>query len=139
MKRLYLLFLLITPVSISQNIKKDLGKHRILIISTNDKNNADFINQIELLKNKSTEFEERKLKVFQALPNFFKSDSDENWSQSPDLYQKFNTEKAAFKIVLIGLDRGIKVSQTAILSVEKLFTIIDGMPMRQRELKLKNN
>ncbi|PQB06124.1 hypothetical protein BST83_02190 [Polaribacter filamentus] len=48
MKRLYLLFLLITPVSISQNIKKYLGKHRILIISTNDKNNADFINQIEL-------------------------------------------------------------------------------------------
>ncbi|PQB06122.1 hypothetical protein BST83_02180 [Polaribacter filamentus] len=91
-----------------------------------------------MLKNKSTEFEERELKVFQALPNFFKSDSDENWSQSPDLYQKFNTEKTAFKIVLIGLDRGIKVSQTAILSVEKLFTIIDGMPMRQRELKLKN-
>lgn len=134
-----MLFLLITSVSISQNIKKDLGKHRILIISTNDKNNADFINQIELLKNKSIEFEERKLKVFQALPNFIKSDFDENWSPSKDLYQKFNTEKAAFKIVLIGLDRGIKVSQTAILSVEKLFTIIDGMPMRKRELKLKNN
>jgi hypothetical protein len=139
MKRLYMLFLFITSVSISQNIKKDSGKHRILIISTNDKNNADFINQIELLKNKSIEFEERKLKVFQVLPNFFKSDFDEHWSPSPDLYQKFNTEKAAFKIVLIGLDGGLKVSQTAILSLEKLFTIIDGMPMRQRELKLKNN
>jgi hypothetical protein len=138
MKRVYMLFLMITSVSISQNIKKDSGKHRFLIVITNDKNNANFIHQIELLKNKSTELEERKLKVLQVLPDFFKSDSDKNWTPSSDLYQQFNKEKAAFKIVLIGLDGGIKQSQTAILSVEKLCTIIDGMPMRQRELKLKN-
>ncbi|PQJ77530.1 DUF4174 domain-containing protein [Polaribacter glomeratus] len=135
MKRLYVLFLMITSVSISQNIKKDSGKYRVLIVITSDKNNVDFMNQIELLKNKSTEFEERKLKILQALPNFFKSDSDESWNPSPDLYQKFNKEKAAFKVVLIGLDGGIKQSQTTVLSAEKLCAIIDGMPMRQRELK----
>ena len=37
--------------------------------------------------------------------------------------------------LLIGLDGGIKLRQNSILTKEKLFAIIDGMPMRRRELK----
>ena len=40
--------------------------------------------------------------------------------------------------MLIGLDGGIKLEQIQILSAEKLFAIIDGMPMRKREIR-KNN
>ena len=40
-----------------------------------------------------------------------------------------------FEVVLIGLDGGIKLRQTKLVSLDKLFTLIDGMPMRRNELK----
>jgi hypothetical protein len=36
------------------------------------------------------------------------------------------------------LDGKIKLEQSTILSTEKLFTIIDGMPIRKREIRNKN-
>jgi len=43
-----------------------------------------------------------------------------------------------FEVRLIGLDGGVKLQQNKILSREKLFSIIDGMPMRKREMKKTN-
>ena len=43
-----------------------------------------------------------------------------------------------FEISLIGLDGGIKLSQNEILTAEKLFGIIDQMPMRRIEVENNN-
>ena len=41
-------------------------------------------------------------------------------------------------MILIGLDGGVKLRQTEMISLDKLFTLIDGMPMRRREIKNEN-
>ena len=50
-------------------------------------------------------------------------------------------EKEDFEVILIGLDGGIKLQRTKILTKEDLFKITDSMPMRRDELtrkKIKN-
>jgi len=54
------------------------------------------------------------------------------------LFSSFIPKKDVFTIRLIGLDGGIKLEQNRVLSSEKLFTVIDGMPMRKNEIR-KNN
>lgn len=44
-------------------------------------------------------------------------------------------KKSDFRVLLIGLDGGKKLDQTKMLSVKKLFNIIDSMPMRQAEIQ----
>jgi len=39
--------------------------------------------------------------------------------------------------LLIGLDGGTKLELTHYLSTEKLFTIIEGVPMKKRTLKIQ--
>ncbi|MDP5094209.1 MAG: DUF4174 domain-containing protein, partial [Polaribacter sp.] len=55
-----------------------------------------------------------------------------------ELFLKYNPKNTPFKVMLIGLDGGIKLAQSTVLSKEKLFAIIDGMPMRKREIRNNN-
>ena len=125
--------------SFSQKIAQYEWENRVLMVFTDDKDSKKFKEQIELLKNEKEGLEERKLIVFQVLPNFFNFNFEKRWNPSPSFHQKYNPEKADFKIILIGLDGGIKLHQNEILTTEKLFAIIDGMPIRKNELRNKKN
>jgi hypothetical protein len=45
--------------------------------------------------------------------------------------------KSGFQVLLIGLDGGVKMDQSEIISCKKLFGTIDSMPMRKAEM-IKN-
>ncbi|WP_439128384.1 DUF4174 domain-containing protein [Polaribacter sp.] len=134
MKKITILFLLFSMVSFGQNIKKHLWKNRVLLVFTNDVQSDFYKNQVLMLQEHPKELLERKLVVYRFTKNSYQYNFSGNWKKST----KFKNEKSDFKIMLIGLDGGIKLEQTQLLSTEKLFTIIDGMPMRKRELKNKN-
>ncbi len=123
--------------SFGQNIKKHQWENRVILIISDNKNTSEFQNQVQVLKDKSSELIDRKLVIYQIIEKSYSFNFDENWILSSKLYSKFNAKKNPFKIILTGLDGGIKLSQTEILSAKKLFAIIDGMPMRKREL-IKN-
>ena len=76
---------------------------------------------------------ERKLLVYQIFPdNYLLGKKRE---KSTLFFEQFMKDKETFRVVLIGLDGGIKYSQTEVLSRDKLFDIIDSMPMRQAEIR----
>lgn len=68
---------------------------------------------------------------------FTKSNYYDNFEADQKPSTKFKNEKASFKVLLIGLDGGTKLELTNYLSTEKLFTIIEGVPMRKRKLKIQ--
>ncbi|MEM7694827.1 MAG: DUF4174 domain-containing protein [Pseudomonadota bacterium] len=51
------------------------------------------------------------------------------------LRRRFRVPDDAFKVVLVGLDGGAKLSVDAPITTQRLFAVIDGMPMRRRELR----
>ena len=135
-----LLFLVIfkSMVFIGQNIEKHQWKHRVLLIFTDDKNADDFKDQIKVLSEEKKGLVERKLVIYQFTKNNFRADFNEVWTSSNSLHRKYVNINDSFKVLLLGLDGGVKLEQNKVLSLEKLFTIIDGMPMRRSELKRKN-
>lgn len=94
--------------------------------------------QIAMLSKEKQGLAERKLKIYQFTKDKYTTIFSTAWQSSNVKKRKYVNKSDDFKVILIGLDGGVKLKQTEILSTEKLFTIIDGMPMRKRELNQKN-
>lgn len=123
-----------------QNFKKHKWKNRLVLIITNDMKSLDYGKQMASFRPKLKELEERKLIIYKILPesNIMFGHPSEFRIQNQKIYDKYKKTDEVFEIVLIGLDGGVKLRQTKYLSPEKLFAIIDGMPMRRGEIKSKN-
>jgi len=133
----FLLFSLFSITINGQNMEKHQWENRVLLIFADDVNNDLFQNQLKALISKERDLKERKLIIYKFTKSKFSTDFNSNWESSTKLFEKYINKKDAFKILLIGLDGGIKLEQTKVLSAEKLFAIIDGMPMRKREIRNK--
>lgn len=124
--------------SFSQEIESYKWEKRVLLIFSDAKNNKKLQQQIEILSKDKKGLKERKLKIYQFSENQFTTDFSTVWLSSALKTEKYKRKSEHFKVVLIGLDGGIKLKQNDLLSLEKLVTMIDGMPMRKREVKSKN-
>lgn len=128
-------FVFIMIQGFSQDFKKHQWKNRVLIVSSTDGTSSDFLKQIDLLKNLNQELTERKLIIYQIVNDKYKVGFSSNFKSSNSTSKKYVNTKKGLQIILIGLDGGVKLKQNYVLTAEKLFAIIDGMPMRKRELK----
>ena len=54
---------------------------------------------------------------------------------APELMKSLNLKGDRFEVVLLGKDTGIKLRSERPVSTQALFSLIDSMPMRQREMK----
>jgi hypothetical protein len=139
-KQISTLFLLLFGLlSFSQDIKKHKWQERVLLIYSKNKNSEHIQNQISTLLEKKTELEDRKIIMYTISENQFRTNFSENWLPSNFNFAKYNKDNEDFQVVLIGLDGGVKIKQTTLLTTQKLFGLIDHMPMRRRELNSKQN
>lgn len=60
-------------------------------------------------------------------------------SKNDLLYKKYYVQAGSFTIILLGKDGTEKFRTDKIFLPQKLFAIIDAMPMRQAEMKNKND
>ena len=130
-------FFLFTVTFNGQNLKKHQWENRVLLIISSQEDSKKVTQQIQLLKGKCQDLRERKLVIYTVHEEFYKFNFQSTKIESKKTYENFNKDKSPFKVFLLGLDGGIKLTQKEVLSTEKLFTLIDGMPMRQYELENK--
>lgn len=123
--------------SYSQDVKKHKWENRVLLVFTHIKNDEIFNKQISNLLKEKKGLTERKLIIYQFVKDQYSINFDSKWLLSSLKKRKYKAESENFKVVLIGLDGGVKLEQTSFLSTKKLFTIIDGMPMRRYEIRNK--
>ncbi|PZX36874.1 uncharacterized protein DUF4174 [Nonlabens dokdonensis] len=142
----FLLLLLCSIISLmtsSQTIEKHRWENRILLVISEENNsNEEYSNQLQVINDSLEGYTERKLIVYTVLPNKYRllgitTNQEANWIKNSKLYSTYNENKKPFKVVLIGLDGGVKEERNAAISSEELFAIIDGMPMRRSELNRK--
>jgi len=119
-------------------------KNRLVLVISKDGKEPEYQKQIEEFTKKPEGYNERKLVVLDIQKNKFrkiefidnKTMLVNKWQENNDLYREYASRKEYFKVLLIGLDGGIKrTKKRKILSKSSLFAIIDGMPMRRAELK----
>ncbi|WP_372920515.1 DUF4174 domain-containing protein [Salegentibacter sp.] len=120
----------------AQDIKDFQWKNRLVLIIAEDKENQSFQKQLAELQKDQDGLKERKLIIYKILPGkFSKGLESETWENDSVLYQKYKTNASGFQVLLLGLDGGIKLDQSEIISLKKLFNTIDSMPMRQAEMR----
>ena len=129
----------------AQNLEKHTWKNRILIVKTSDSASAIYQEQIKEFSNApDDELKVRKFVLYKItgdhfeLINFANSELNDSGKIAGKPIGMTLNDKENFEVILIGLDGGVKLQQTAILTKEALFNIVDAMPMRRNELNKKN-
>jgi len=133
---IFTLALFSTLLGSSQDLSKHKWENRLILLITNDENNPTFQSQISEFKKDRDGLEERKLIIYQGLPETYKTGLNGNtYKKSSQLYNKYKETGTGFEVLLLGLDGEIKLRQNELLTKEKLYGIIDAMPMRRREIE----
>ena len=127
----------------AQNLEKHTWKNRILIVKTSDSASAIYQQQIKEFRNATDEMEVRKFVLYKIdkddfeLTDFTNPALNDSGKIAGKPIEKTLDKKENFEVILIGLDGGIKLRQTEVLTKEALFNIVDAMPMRRNELSRK--
>lgn len=137
----FLNILVMTTLNMNaQDLQKHQWENRLVLIFAENETQEVYQNQLEELISSKEGLTDRKIIIYYILPEKYKIGiyPESKWEKSDELFKKFSKNDSQFKVVLIGLDGGIKLQQNKLLSIEKLFSTIDKMPMRRIEIKNKN-
>ena len=111
-------------------------KNRILLVfSPHDSSDID--KQLAVFSNYQEGMQERDLLVFKiADESIHHPDGSRDGLEAADnLRNKYQVTENQFSVILIGKDGTEKLRQNEVLDAEKLFAVIDAMPMRKQEKK----
>lgn len=145
MKTQILLFALVSILSTTipmsaQDLSQHEWKDRLLLVLTTENSKELYKEQMDLFKDNIAGLEERKLVIYSVMPEKYKKGIQaEKWVESTRLNDRYREGGREFEVILLGLDGRVKLRQSEILSIEKLFRTIDAMPMRRNELRNKEN
>lgn len=136
MKPVLIAMYFIITTAQAQDLSSHQWEDRILLIFTGDKNDEVFVKQISSLKDNLEELQERKVVIYQITPTQVKKGLGQkiDWQENRNLIKK-KTTTSSFELQLIGLDGGIKLTDTSFVPAEKIFSKIDSMPMRRAEIR----
>tara|TARA_R110002049_G_scaffold32570_2_gene108295 strand:+ start:3513 stop:3896 length:384 start_codon:yes stop_codon:yes gene_type:complete len=120
----------------AQNLTSHKWENRILLVITDKNNSPVYKNQINKLQACTNGLAERKLFIYQVKKDSCKTglQNTSKWQKSYELYKDYKKLNDSFEVILIGLDGGIKLRQSNILTCKELFKTIDVMPMRRSEI-----
>ena len=128
----------------AQNLEKHTWKNRILLVKTSDSASDIYQEQIKEFRNATDELKERKFVLYKITGDHFELIDfanieliDSGKIAGKPIGMTLN-DKENFEVILIGLDGGIKLQQSEVLTKEALFNIVDAMPMRRSELNKEN-
>ena len=91
--------------------------------------------QIDLFMQRRTEMLDRNMALI-AVTNKAKTIfGPEQPYKSAELRRAYNIAPAEFTVILVGKDTGVKRRHVGVIDPNIIFTQIDSMPMRQREMR----
>ncbi|MEM6427804.1 MAG: DUF4174 domain-containing protein [Deinococcota bacterium] len=124
------------------NLQQYQWQYRLLLIFAPNEDDAQYKQQVEAWQAQQDALLDRDMLVFHVFG------AGESWleqpSQSPhmltagqsaQLHTQFDVSEDDFALVLIGKDGGVKRRETAPTNLADVFTQVDSMPMRQREMQ----
>lgn len=113
-------------------------KNRVVLVFAPSTNSQDYIAQFNQYKNHKAAWEERDLVFYTILPHQIMNSNLQivHNNQSAKLRERYNIESGQVTFVLLGKDGGVKLKEVnKLIDNQQLFALIDGMPMRRREMR----
>ncbi|MDZ7692530.1 MAG: DUF4174 domain-containing protein [Balneolaceae bacterium] len=112
-------------------------KNRLLLIFAETESENSYKNQLNEFQDQQAGFDDRNLKVFHLFKNdqSFGDEKSISNSKTIELFDRFEVLDHAFVVILIGKDGTEKLRTKSVLNTDKLFSVVDAMPMRQQEMR----
>ncbi len=137
-----LLLCMASHMAWSQDIHSHIWKNRVLLLVTDSFDTPQFIKQRAALINDKHDLQERKLVVYEITEKEYrKAFSETCIPTNTSVYRTYALGEAPIqkqlKIILIGLDGGVKLTKSSFTPPSAIFATIDQMPMRRYELDTK--
>lgn len=124
-----------------QDLKQHRWENRIIIIQTPNDSVPLYRSQLSEFANSIKEFKERKIVLYEVIGDKIKMTdylSDEPKAlliKSEPSSNLLKEHKNQFKVLLVGLDGGIKYETNDLFIKSELIKLIDAMPMRRSEIR----
>ncbi|MEM8552208.1 MAG: DUF4174 domain-containing protein [Pseudomonadota bacterium] len=132
-----LLIAMILQPAAADGLSSVRWEYRPLLIFTPANDDARLSRQTTILADESAGLLDRRIAVYivERSRVYTTFGAPAPRAEAKLLRRRFRVPDDAFRVVLIGLDGGSKLSSEEPLTGERLFSVIDAMPMRQRELR----
>ncbi len=124
-----------TAYSVSQNIDTHQWQHRLLLITSETKDDLEVSSAIDQFIEDPDGLTDRRIIIYQITPDSFKRFDESTWHRSDEVFGSYVRERHDERIILIGLDGGVKERYPINVRPEDIWADIDKMPMRRSELR----
>lgn len=126
-----------TPDKNSFDLDNYQWQNRLVLIFSQTDSGDLYQQQLTEFEGNKEGFADRDLIVLHLFSNASSFGDDRSISDfdTRKLSDEYDVGTESFTVILIGKDGTEKLRTTSVLETEKLFTVIDAMPMRQREMR----
>lgn len=123
--------------AMAQGLDSVRWEYRPLLIFTPAANTPDLSRQTTILADETNGLIDRRLAVYIVEQDrvYTSFGAPAPQADAKTLRRAFRVPDDTFRVILIGLDGGAKLTVDGTVSTDRLFGLIDGMPMRRRELR----
>jgi hypothetical protein len=118
-------------------LKRYLWKNRLLLVFGSSEDDAQYRGLEKDLREQGNAIVERDLLVFHVFENGVSrlGHSPIDAQSASLLRNRFSVNPGQFLVVLIGKDGGEKLRRGGEVDITEIFSLIDSMPMRRREMR----
>ena len=119
------------------NLKDYRWKNRLILLFAETMKSSEYKEQLQLLKDQLDGLEERDLMVFSFFANK-SGDANGNSLLRQDvekIRKEYNVKSSDQLLILIGKDGGEKLRAPLPTEINKVYGLIDRMPMRRQEMR----
>ncbi|MBC2838944.1 DUF4174 domain-containing protein [Robiginitalea sp. SC105] len=123
----------------AQDLRNYRWENRLVVLLTPDLQDPVFLRQLAEMQGAAKALKERKGVVLTVTPDGYATGLDPVKAQDRKPGKQTGAisrmdPSDGFRLVLLGLDGGIKLESREFVPAESLWALIDSMPMRQREM-----
>lgn len=118
-------------------IESHKWEKRVLIFSASSPANIGYKRQEQLLTKSKKGMKERDLIIYKLYDDHWIDYKNNALSEEQALAirKAYDIPEGQFSVLLIGKDGSVKMRKDDIVSTREIFSLIDSMPMRKREMK----
>lgn len=120
-----------------QPLSQHQWKDRLLLLFCAEPDNKLAKRQLESFQEESAALEDRDLLIYRICPDLVYGPDNHPEVTAEWFYKHYRVGKDEFNVILIGKDGGEKLRSEVFIEPEKIFDLIDTMPMRRAEMKNK--
>ncbi len=125
----------------SQLIEQHRWKHRVILLFAGDAQNKTLQKQLKLFGENTSGMNDRELVVYRIFEEQGKKPGNKELTAGEvrQLRDRYEAPAQGFTFLLIGKDGTVKLRENELVAIERLFGLIDSMPMRKAEMRRKED